>query len=264
MSPSSRRTRQGQIAATPGTTISSGSFRTGASPALQSTFCTNQLPRCGGSEYGFLWRRVNSFINGKGQITITESGKAGKPLLQVTIPLTPGPLVVAVRLLKSPFTSLCALCAHACVLILTGSLTLVAARTCPQLKDSWPPKAAKDIETIAASYVSPTKGSKVRLFNLAVDVPTAGLRGSANGGKVLDDKVKFSLGSDWAPIANGQQTFTAFVDGGGDLAKATFTPPLAPQVFTTFLLGSKGYGYTLVPQVDAPEYGVCKPSADLE
>eukprot|EP01048_Picozoa_sp_COSAG05_P022417 COSAG05_NODE_4475_length_1498_cov_1.420300_2_plen_68_part_01 len=38
---------------------------------------------------------MNSFINGKGQITITESGKAGKPLLQVTIPLTPGPLVVA-------------------------------------------------------------------------------------------------------------------------------------------------------------------------
>ena len=31
------------------------------------------------------------------------------------------------------------------------------------------------------------------------------------------------------------------------------------EVFTTFLLGSKQYGYTLVPQVDAPEYGVCKP-----
>lgn len=64
------------------------------------------------------------------------------------------------------------------------------------------------------------------------------------------------------PVDGSNQQFSAFADGsaGRILASATFTPPKAPQVFTTFLLGTEGYGYTLVPQVDAPEYGVCKPS----
>ena len=107
--------------------------------------------------------------------------------------------------------------------------------------------------------MSPTTGSKVRLFNLAVDVPLAGLRDGA--GTTLDDNVKYSLGSTWTQIPAKQQTFSAFADGGGaQLASATVTPPLAPQVFTTFLLGSAEYGYTLVPQIDAPEFGVCKPS----
>lgn len=44
------------------------------------------------------------------------------------------------------------------------------------------------------------------------------------------------------------------------LASAVFTPPHAPAAFTVFLLGSKTFGYSLLPQVDAPETGPCKPS----
>jgi|EP01047_Picozoa_sp_COSAG01_P068163 hypothetical protein len=36
------------------------------------------------------------------------------------------------------------------------------------MKDTWPPNQPKNVETIAASYVPPLNGSKVRLFNLAV------------------------------------------------------------------------------------------------
>ena len=34
-----------------------------------------------------------------------------------------------------------------------------------------------------------------------------------------------------------------------------FLSPNAPQVFTAFLLGVKGFGYTLMPQIDAPVSG---------
>jgi len=85
--------------------------------------------------------------------------------------------------------------------------------------------------------------------------------------------VKYSLGSVWVPVSAGQQTFTAVggapTDSGAGsvtddavaamminatgtaagLASAPFTPPNAPQVFTTFLLGSKAFGYSLLPQV---------------
>jgi hypothetical protein len=113
---------------------------------------------------------------------------------------------------------------------------------------------------------------------------------------VLASGVKYSLGSQWAPVPAEQQTFTAVAGssgadddgaavqpagrvnttgalaaaaaagggagaGGADLASAPFTPPSAPAVFTTFLLGSKSFGYSLLPQVDAPETGPCKPAA---
>ena len=59
----------------------------------------------------------------------------------------------------------------------------------------------------------------------------------------------------WAQVPSVTTTFTAVDDAGngGMHPEVTMTPPLAPQVFTTFLLGSAQYGYTLVPQVDAPE-----------
>ena len=108
---------------------------------------------------------------------------------------------------------------------------------------------------------------------------------------MLASGVKYSLGSQWAPVPAEQQTFTAVAgssgaddDGaavqpagrvnttaalaagggaaaGAGLASAPFTPPSAPAVFTTFLLGSKSFGYSLLPQVDAPETGPCKPAA---
>ena len=110
----------------------------------------------------------------------------------------------------------------------------------------------------------------VRFFNLAVDVPSAGLQDGS--GKALAAGVKYTLGSTWAGVPSTQQTFAAVassstVDGGDTtngtaaaLAKAPFTPPSAPQVFTAFLMGSKGYGYSLLPQLDAPETGPCKPA----
>ena len=112
-------------------------------------------------------------------------------------------------------------------------------------------------------FVPPSNGSAVRLFNLAPDVKFAGL---SVGGRQLADQVQYSLGSKWAPVATGQQTFSASSDtaaegaaGGTPLASAPFAPPQAPEVFTVFLLGDKGYGYTLLPQLDAPETGPCKP-----
>jgi hypothetical protein len=58
---------------------------------------------------------------------------------------------------------------------------------------------------------------------------------------------------------NGQSNVTV-ASAATPLASAPFTPPNAPQVFTTFLLGSKAAGYILVPQLDAPETGPCKPA----
>jgi hypothetical protein len=160
----------------------------------------------------------------------------GKTLLTAPIPLTPGPLLVVV-------------------------------------KDAWPPTESTNVETIAASFVPPTNGSKVRLFNLASDVPEAGLLG-ADGRAITSGPVKYTLGSNWVPVPSSQQHFSAVADtaaaahpygqggerdGGGALATATFTPPAAPEVFTVFLMGSKSFGYSLLPQVDAPETGPCKP-----
>ena len=160
------------------------------------------------------------FAGGKGTITLKDH-TTGSILLTTAIPLTPGPLVVVV-------------------------------------KDTWPPKEAKNVETIAASFVPPTNGSAVRLFNLAADIEFSGLKDS--DGETLADQIQYSLGSRWVPISSESQTLTAFEDGGGTLASVTTTPPSAPQVFTAFLMGSATYKYSLLPQVDAPETGPCKPS----
>ena len=75
-----------------------------------------------------------------------------------------------------------------------------------------------------------------------------------------------TLGSTWIPVGGESQTFTAVADStanrgsGANLATMTTTPPAAPNVFTAFLMGDAKYKYTLLPQVDAPETGPCKPS----
>ena len=128
----------------------------------------------------------------------------------------------------------------------------------------------------------------LRTVNLAVDVKAAGLQDGA--GKALVSNVLYTLGSKWVPVPAEQQTFSAASSSaagnatdvaGGALASAPFTPPAAPEVFTTFLLGSKAYGCeaqpsvvhasvppsdlrvsgadSLLPQLDAPEYGPCRP-----
>eukprot|EP01050_Picozoa_sp_SAG11_P020192 SAG11_NODE_3363_length_2498_cov_3.248020_1_plen_94_part_00 len=86
------------------------------------------------------------------------------------IPLTPGPLVVVVK---------------------------VAASVVANASAYWPPSLPDSVETVAASYVEGSTGSKVRLFNLSPDTKAAGMTCSANGTAELVSGVAFSLGSSW-------------------------------------------------------------------
>ena len=106
----------------------------------------------------------------------------------------------------------------------------------PGAGGGWPPKDGDNIEMIAASFVPPKSGSKVRLFNLATDVPTASL---SSAGKSLATGVKYTLGSvPWAAVPAGLATFTASASAGNlscsgahcyaGLATASFNPPAAP------------------------------------
>jgi hypothetical protein len=165
---------------------------------------------------------VEVFEDGYGTIDIYENtaGTRGPLLLSTTIPLTPGPLVVVV-------------------------------------KDYWPPKAPSNVETIAASYVPTSSGSGVRLFNLSPDTESAGMQVD---GTVIVDQVKYTLGSEWAPISVASHTFTIFNDAGNKvLASDTYTPPPNPFVFTNFLIGLNNASTTskfacrAVPLIDAPE-----------
>ena len=112
-----------------------------------------------------------------------------------------------------------------------------------------------------------------------VDVKLADLQDGS--GKTLASNVQYSLGSPWHPVPTTQQTFSASVGtesdvalqgvqvdsdtqavgtvGAGVLASAPFSPPVAPEVFTAFLMGSASFGYSLLPQIDAPEFGPCRP-----
>ena len=94
-------------------------------------------------------------------------------------------------------------------------------------RDAWPPSHPTNVETIAASFVPPTgnNASAVRMFNLAMDVPTASL---SAGGHTLATNVQYSLGSPWAPVLAIQQTFSAADESGAAIASAPFTPPNAP------------------------------------
>ena len=123
------------------------------------------------------------------------------------------------------------------------------------------------------------------LFELGVwqvDIPEAGLKGQ--DGKTLADNIQYTLGSTWSSVPATQQTLSATANAAV-IASTTVTPPSAPQVrcvytgvhiyictpamfmsanpsvrillavlfydvqvFTTFLLGSKAYGYNFVPQ----------------
>lgn len=164
---------------------------------------------------------VVKFKVGNGVITVVSGGKT---ILTTTKFLTPGPLV--------------------CV-----------------IKDAWPPKEDKNVECIAASFVPSKNSSKVRLFNLAMDVKEAALHsGSASGPKLADD-VQYTLGSKpWVDVPATQGTFVA-TDAltNSQLATVSFQAPPGPEAFTTFLLGTKAFGYTLVPEIDAPEFGPCRP-----
>ena len=195
---------------------------------------------------------VTKFAVGNGQVTVKSGGQT---LFTATKFLTPGPLVMA----------------------LTGGPPKGPP---PGKGGGWPPKSGDNVEMIAASFVPPKTGariatprrpegsqgkrlrpvllppgSKVRLFNLATDVPTASL---TSGGKTLASGVKYTLGSiPWAPVPAALASFTATASSEGNLtasagglATASFNPPAAPEAFTAFLLGTQAFG--------EPHLAVCK------
>jgi hypothetical protein len=93
---------------------------------------------------------------------------------------------------------------------------------------------------------------------------------SANGSKPIVNNVAFSLGSSWVTVPVKSQTFT-FTDSMTNkvITTKTETPPPAPIGFTNVLLGMQkpsgdagagGLDVQVVPLVDAPEGGVCKPT----
>ena len=100
---------------------------------------------------------MNCFKPGTGTITVFENtgGSRGAQIYQLKgIPLTPGPLVVVIK---------------------------VASSQVANSSGYWPPSLPDAVETIAASYVQSADSSSVRLFNLSPDTKQAGMSCSANG-----------------------------------------------------------------------------------
>lgn len=217
---------------------------------------------------------VNVFKPGTGTITIWENvnGKRGDQLYKLSkIPLTPGPLVVVIKVAQSQ------------------------AFNASGPEPFWPPRVPDNVETIAASYVQPGTGGKVRLFNLSPDTKAAGMSITSGTAKTLAKNVQYSLGSDWLPVPATSETYS-FSDSLTNkvLATRVETPPPNPLVgyvakaprktsteshvperftyrcvlhwlqgFSNILIGlQKSTGVTglqVIPLVDAPEGGVCKP-----
>jgi hypothetical protein len=180
---------------------------------------------------------TNVFKPGSGTITVWENveGKRGPQLYQLEhIPLTPGPLVVVLK---------------------------VAASQVQNVSGYWPPTLPDAIEAIAASYVQGANTSKVRLFNLSPDTKGCGM---AVGGVATANNIPYSLGSEWTSVPPTPGAF-AFTDSISKktLATKTVTPPAAPLGFTNVLLGLQNgagaLGVKVVSLVDAPEGGTCHP-----
>ena len=106
----------------------------------------------------------------------------------------------------------------------------------------WPPSDPQlggAVETIAASFVPPTKGSGVRLFNLSPDTQVASLK---EGSSSLAANVAYGVGSSWAPVPSGSPLSFSVTDAisSKTIATDTTTPPAAPGVFTLWLIGNSG------------------------
>ena len=183
---------------------------------------------------------VNVFKPGTGTITVWENvgGVRGAMVYRLKdIPLTPGPLVVVIK---------------------------VAASVTKNASAYWPPSLPDAIETIAASYVNTDAHSKVRLFNLSPDTARAGMTSSGSGGKEIASSVAYGLGSPWVTQPSQSLVF-GFKDdtSGKTLTTLTLTPEAAPIGNTNVLLGLQGstgaYTVQAVPLTDAPEGGTCHP-----
>ena len=193
--------------------------------------------------------------------------RGARTLYSKEIPLTPGPLVVAVKVALNQDPS--------------------------DPSKYWPPSEPDQIETIAASYPPATGLASVRLFNLSPDTKTAGMTSDGAGAATISS-VPYSLGSKWESFALGQQIFRIVDDFASPAvpvrrpskptpcsagARATSKPtirvcvlqvvsveeaPAGPPIGSTmFLLGLRKQQGAVGPQAlllnDAPEGGVCKP-----
>lgn len=180
---------------------------------------------------------VNVFKPGTGDITIWENtgGTRGAQIFQKkSIPLTPGPLVVALK---------------------------VPSSQAADPSKYWPPSDPDAVETIAASYVQSSTTSKVRLFNLSPGVKSAGM---SVGGKEIASGVAYSLGSAWVAVAGVPSSFSFKDDSTGKaLTTRTMTPAQAPIGNTNMLIGLPGgsgsYAIQAITLEDAPEGGTCHP-----
>ena len=195
-------------------------------------------------QFGQYSNWVNVFQPGVGTITIWENdnGVQGKQLYTLDhIPLTPGPLVVALKVAQDQDPA--------------------------DRSKYWPPNEPDQVETIAASYVPQQNGSaSVRLFNLSPDTKLVGMTSSAHGSDI--QQVKYGLSSDWEPFPVGQQTFQ-FFDDSASTPKLLFQAPgnlTGPPIGETqFLLGMQDPQAPAALKIssllltDAPEGGVCKP-----
>lgn len=158
---------------------------------------------------------TSKFDTGSGTINIIESSTQKVLLSLPGAPLTPGPLVVAV---KCPAAA--------------GKV----AGSC------WPPSDKQlggSVETIAASYVPPKNGSGVRLFNLSPDTTSASLQQFAKP-VASAQNVNYGVGSPWSPVLSSKPVASTITDAvsGKSIATDITTPPLAPSVFTLWLIGA--------------------------
>jgi hypothetical protein len=179
-----------------------------------------------GYAYGRFSNWTTQFEAGSAMVTLAAAG-GGAPLLSVSVELTPGPLVLALR-----------------------------ADNSKGLGHYWPP-TKRSLEPIAASYVpSAAHTAGVRLFNLSPDTSFAGMK-SSQVATALATNVPYSLGSDhWAQIEPGQVSLAAF-DALSQkvLGAVDAEPPLSPSASTLFLLGTQGdpaYATRVVLVEDAP------------
>ena len=185
--------------------------------------------------------RVNRFKPGVGAISIWENTDGARGALLYTvdhIPLTPGPLVVVIKVPSSQTAN---------------------------SSGYWPPSLPDSVETIAASYVQSAAVSSMRLFNLSPDTKQAGMSCSANGTAELASKVDYSLGSDWVPVTSASAAYNFHDDSSGGKSLVTRTEAAAapPLGTTTMLVGLQSatgpYGIQAIPLQDAPEGGTCHP-----
>jgi hypothetical protein len=184
--------------------------------------------------------RVNRFKPGVGVIKIWENvnGARGAMLYTVEhIPLTPGPLVVVIKVPSSQTAN---------------------------SSGYWPPSLPDSVETIAASYVQSAAVRSMRLFNLSPDTKLAGMTCSANGTAEIASKVDYSLGSNWVPVTSASATYSFHDDSSGkSLVTRTEAAAAPPLGTTTMLLGLQAatgpYEVQAIPLLDAPEGGTCHP-----